>query len=408
MKGSLFLTDVITTPDMLLPGRINIIEAGTSAGKTYFSLNTLPLWAGSPEKVLYLIDTTNGEMQLHLRNTITVGRSTYALADYNSGRIWGEFSQDAADKMPVMTYAGFGAELKNTNQPFWNQFKYIVCDEMPNLIHYQNFGKKDKNPRGNENLRRVESLLRHICAVSSATIVALSATPQKIRDAFGDLCYDVPFRKEDVIRYEEEVVARYRSLNPVLLNCVGKKGILYTERIEDMNKAMDFARQNGIRAAGFWSIHSKIPMSQAQLDLRQWVLENESIPVDVDLLVINASSETCIKIKESNCKVDYVIVHSQQKEKRIQARGRYCGDLDNLYLFDAEAKNHIYKLPERFLNTKLFAEDREALAAVLSLPGSNRMPLRWRGVRDILISSGFDIQEGRRRNKRYIIIRHFE
>ena len=37
MKGSLFLNDVITTPDMLLPGRINIIEAGTSAGKTYFS-----------------------------------------------------------------------------------------------------------------------------------------------------------------------------------------------------------------------------------------------------------------------------------------------------------------------------------------------------------------------------------
>ena len=44
--------------------------------------------------------------------------------------------------------------------------------------------------------------------------------------------------------------------------------------------------------------------------MRQTVLDEETIPNYIDLLVINNSSETCIKIKEENRKVDYVIVHT--------------------------------------------------------------------------------------------------
>jgi len=33
--------------------------------------------------------------------------------------------------MPVMTYAGFGSEVRNNNGSFkWFDFDYIICDEM--------------------------------------------------------------------------------------------------------------------------------------------------------------------------------------------------------------------------------------------------------------------------------------
>ena len=71
MKGSKRISNLITSKDQLLTGRINIIEANVSAGKTHFALNTLPAWTGSPERILYLIDTNNGEYRM-LENLLTV------------------------------------------------------------------------------------------------------------------------------------------------------------------------------------------------------------------------------------------------------------------------------------------------------------------------------------------------
>ena len=112
MRGSKYLSELITDPAHILPGKINLIEANTSAGKTYFALNTLPQWAGTPEKVLYLIDTINGELRLR-QNIVAISRLYYELANYGEKEGWGEPIACARGKMPVMTYAGFGAEIKN-------------------------------------------------------------------------------------------------------------------------------------------------------------------------------------------------------------------------------------------------------------------------------------------------------
>ena len=134
MKGSKRIIDLITDETIFKAGCINIIEANVSAGKTYFALNALPAWAGTPEKVLYLIDTTNGELSIQ-RHSIAIGRLMYSFYDYNTKKVWGE----GVDKMPVMTYAGFAAEVMKDNAEFkWlSGFKYIVCDEMQNLVHYR-------------------------------------------------------------------------------------------------------------------------------------------------------------------------------------------------------------------------------------------------------------------------------
>ena len=87
-------------------------------------------WAGNPERCLYLIDTTNGELRIQ-RNIVetAIGREAYAFYDYNTKLTWGE--DQSVGRMPVMTYAGFGAEVrKNEGKFHWLDFDYIICDEM--------------------------------------------------------------------------------------------------------------------------------------------------------------------------------------------------------------------------------------------------------------------------------------
>ena len=112
-------------------------------------------------------------------------------------------------------------------------------------------------------------------------------------------------------------------------------------------------------------------MGQDQLALRDTVLVNETIPADIDLLVINASSETCIKIQGEKRKVDYMIVHDKNDEVKTQVRGRYHGDLSVFYYHDIEAANtftakHI-ELPERFLNVRLYSDQWNELCQFVGL-----------------------------------------
>ena len=63
MNGTKHISDLITSPDQLMVGRINVIEAPVSSGKTHFALTTIPSWT-KPERILYLIDTSNGEFRI--------------------------------------------------------------------------------------------------------------------------------------------------------------------------------------------------------------------------------------------------------------------------------------------------------------------------------------------------------
>ena len=155
MIGTKYISDLITSPEQLKGGRINIIGAPVSAGKTVFALTTIPSWVKSPERILYLIDTSNGEYRLQ-QNIITASRHKYAFCDYNTKRPWwGAIETEGL--MPVMTYAGLGSEIRKANPFFrWSDFDYIICDEMQNLVEYQHF-------RGDPtNLKVAEAAIRMI------------------------------------------------------------------------------------------------------------------------------------------------------------------------------------------------------------------------------------------------------
>ena len=412
MIGTKYISDLITDPNALLQGRINIIDAGVSAGKTRFALVKLLNWVGNPERCLYLIDTTNGELRIQ-DNIVkeaakeAIGREPYAFYDYNTKKVWGE--DESVGRMPVMTYAGFGAEVrKNEGKFHWLNFDYIICDEMQNLVDYQRFNDRSKN------LEVAELALRMIAAEKETKIVAMSATPQKIRDRFGELCYDVRFDRTDLRQLETFSCIPYiEKVEDLILKLKGKTGILYTTNIKDMERYIDYANSIGVRANGFWSVSAAgHPLSAAQIELRKKVLTEETIPGDIDLLVINRASETCIKIKEKNRKVDFMIVHDKNEEIKTQVRGRYHGDLSEFYYHDLDAwnRNQVKKhpLPEEFLGRRLYTEDLKDFRWMLNLLRPDGVHLGTPTILKYLSECGYDvsrpIKESGKHGKYYRII----
>ena len=398
MLGTKHISDLITDPNALLKGRINIIDAGVSAGKTYFALTTIPEWT-SPEKILYLIDTTNGEMRIQ-QNIIAVSRMNYALCDYNTKHVWSD-EHEADGKMPVMTYAGFGSEVRNAGSSFkWFDYDYIICDEMQNLVDYQRFNERSTN------LEAAEEAMRTIVAEGTTTIVAMSATPKKIRERFGELCHDVEFDRTELCQLCTSTELPYSGTVQEILDAnKGKTGILYVTEIGNMKYYIDYANRIGFHANGFWSIGVKAqrdhPMTAEQYQLRECVLCNETIPENVDLLVINRASETCIKIRESKRKIDFMIVHDKNEEIRTQVRGRYHGDLETFYYHSVEDANRYAvennrEVIEPFLNRRLFAGDQSELCRRLYLKKPNGGFWGMPTVAKYLRECGYTVSESRK------------
>ena len=387
-------------------GRINIIDADVSAGKTYFALTKIPEWS-TPERILYLIDTTNGELRIQdniLRqyDFNAVNRQAYALCDYNTKHVWGD-EHEADGKMPVMTYAGFGSEVRFNSGGFnLFDFDYIICDEMQNLVDYQRFNDRSAN------LEEAEDALRRICKEGTTTIVAMSATPQKIIDRFSDLIYTVPFDKSDLCTLcTSACIPYWEKVEELLPKLKGKTGILYTTLVEDMKRYIEFGNSIGIRTNGFWSnsveTQRKYPFTPEQWELREKVLKDETIPDNVDLLVINRASETCIKLKEDHRKVDYMIVHDKNEEIRTQVRGRYHGDLAQFYFHDNDALNR-YKIqthlvPDRFLNRPLSTEEIKELGWELNLLNKERKHCGNPSIIKYLKECGYDVSDPKKDRK---------
>ena len=307
--------------------------------------------------------------------------------------------------MPVMTYAGFGTEVRKADSKFnWFDYDYIICDEMQNLVDYQRFNERSTN------LEATEDALRAIVAEGTTTIVAMSATPQKIRERFGELCYDVPLERSELCALQTYSKIPYKKgLQDLLLTQKGRTGILFTTNVSDMKDLIDFAKCNGIKAEGFWSTstatQSKYPHTPEQRELREMVLEKETIPEWVDLLVINRASETCIKIKEEHRKVDFMIVNNCNEEIQTQVRGRYHGDLPEFYYHNVADAN-LYQIsktqiPGYFFNKRLYAEEQSELFRILDLHKPDGTPYGKDTIWQVLSQCGYQVSESKKDSKNH-------
>ena len=389
MKGSKYLSEMVDLR-LLRKDRLNMIKAPTGSGKTVFALEHIPsLTTDALHNVVFLIDTINGKEQL-LRNPKATSEYYGWAREADENGMW----FDGDDRVIIMTYAKFGS-LSQRFTDFHANFDYIICDELHSLIKFQNYSPKP-------NIHSITlMMLKSAVRNHRTTVIALSATPRKIKEVFSDSYYELPIDQDNLVHYEVEQIVPFSSFE-YLLSSVdpADTGVCYTSRIKAMLEIEQSAREKGLRPVSIWSIGNKdYSMSEEQLAARNSILQDYAIPTTYNLLIINSSSETSIKIKSP---VDYVIVNSSDEDTQVQVRGRVNSDLKYLYLPSADTDPII--VPDEFLGVKLFTVEKSTLCSQLNLHNPYGRPYRWSTVKDLLAESGYAISEGRQNNLRYAII----
>lgn len=389
MTGSKYLSELVDV-NMLQKGKLNVIKAPTGSGKTYFALEHIPsLTYDAIHHVVYLIDTINGKEQI-IQNYNAISEYYSWSKDVDEDGMWFEPS----GKVVVLTYAKFGY-LLNRYSDFYTHFSYIICDELPSLLRFQYYSPQP-------NLHSVaRGGLEQAVKGNEAIVIALTATPQSIQESFHAPTVEIPIDQTDLIHYEVKKVVPYNNLDTVLSSIQrGSVGLCYMTRIHQMIDFEQKAREAGFSPVCIWSIGNKDhSMSDEQLAVRDSVLNDFTIPPKYDMLIINASSETSLKIKSP---VDFVIVHSSNPDTQIQVRGRVNSDLKTLYLPAVETP--VIEVPSGYLNTELFQRGKDALVAELNLRNKNNRPYKWRTVKKFIIDNGYTVDEGRRNGYRFSVI----
>ena len=344
MIGSKYLSDVLDTTQFQR-GKINLIEAPCGCGKTTCAKGKIADIASSRNKVLYLIDTTNG------CNVLANCENTYRLCawDIGEGRFYNtiapipyeeinpSFNQKPTNDMWVSTYANFGLLIREYGPALLNHFEIIIADEAHNMLQFATY-----SPQPNS-------------ASEARDAVRDSAISNNVMDTLPE----------------------------------GKKGALYTARISQMKRLEEIAREKGRNPISIWSMsNSEHPMSSQQEYVRQRILEDEAIPAEYDLFIFNASAETAINIRSE---IDFVVVNNSDATHIKQARGRVRHDIDTLFV--PQRLNVSICLDEKYLNHPLTPQEKRAMRLSTGLKDSHGKPLPYDQLKERLINMGYSWAE---------------
>lgn len=377
---------------------ISLIVAPCGSGKTYFTFNTL-IQGEKLENIIYLCDTSNLKRAVRLDKDYSHLCRFYSKNDDNNvvnnsiefGEGFGE------NKITVMTYAQFGYYTKRNPDSF-RKIKLIVMDEAHQLVDYRMKFDNEDSDMYEVAIEKIKSLSKQ------AKVVMLSATPELITYNKG---FKVPttydFSNEpEIKRLRENIVIPYRTNREIkkvikdfkkVTTRTGVKMLVYTDRIATVNDIVKTCFNEGVRAVGLWSLNNKEnAMSTYQLEVLESVVKDGMIPDNIDILIINASLQTGINIKNND--IDWVLVNSTNKTTQIQARSRVRKDIDRLYLKsdDSEISNDI-ELDEKWLNRPLTSNDKKELSNEIQLYDERGRLIKWKGLSLRLIEQGYKIED---------------
>lgn len=390
-----FLSDIIDL-DTIQKKKINLIHAPCGSGKTTFALEKLPQQHCIPGRTLYLIDTVTGVEKLLQHEACQPYNSDFL--DPNS------YFEQPRRKITVMTYAKFGTLCLYS--PYWYTYLHtIICDEihkLPEMMQWET----------NDEIKAYEAAWDAIVGCietdHSPTIIAMSATPRRFYNRIGaylrlnkekgKMEFYSPKVNQVVVngrpkKYSPKQVEHYQNLTMLCDKLpLDKKGVMYIPRIEMAQRYAAILEKRGLRTSIIWSIHNAThPMSQEQLAVRDYIIREESIPPEIDVLIINKSCETCINIRSH---VDYMVTHTSDNDTIRQATNRYRGNLDLIYIFRPTDKVEI-DLPETMLNTPLYKEDVNAFVKKNNIRSKKGELIKSPTFFKIIASRGYIVTQGK-------------
>ena len=257
-------------------------------------------------------------------------------------------------------------------------FSYFIKTILYNYVNYVKFRK------------------RSIIKKGWVTVVGLTATPRRAEKEFKGMVRNITVDLKNIKQYEIHNIIEYQNINHIIDNIPeNEKGIIYHQRITEMINIWNYAKSKDIKSISIWSINSgEHAMTDEQKAVRQYIIDEEKILPQYDMLIINKSSETGINIVGQ---VDYIIVHHSDEDVIKQVRGRFRGDLSKLYIY---RQGGTVVVPDEFLGVRLFKEDTDRLCERLNIRNKNGRLFKWTTVKNILPNNGYIITELPRENNR--------
>ena len=381
--------------DEIQYGKLNLIHAPCGSGKTTFVEKKL--WEESYwGDLLYLIDSRNALEAFKIRGEEK---------EYN-GKIYYKHRGITA-----MTYATFAALcIYKPDEWLWNdEDSLIVCDELQSVIKWSHIknGEDDLWFRRDSNLHKTALEELHKRIKAGARVVAITATPDSIENEFKDYFFKVPIHGV-LKQYHAEHTFNFQNLSSLAtILPADKRGVIYTPHVTQIHKIRDQLQKRGIKAVGFWSENNcDHEMNHEEWAVRDSVILKGIIPDDVQVLLINAASETGINITSP---VDYIVVNDSNPDTQIQAVGRVRHDVETVYLRDYNSQNKAYisrrHLPDKWLDRRLYDEDKRLLCEELNIRDDRGRLYMWPNVKKSLRFSDFRVTDKQEKNgRRYSII----
>lgn len=452
MKTKLFVSDVVSF-DEFSKDKFNLIKAPTGCGKTTFCINKLINLASERQRVLYLCPTRELLSQLVEQNSEvrdydpTIDDiAKWDFIDFFEGGRDG-ISRPEDDRILAMTYEKFGMltmrarEIKPIPQggdlapfipdtyDFVDYYDVIIADEfhdydwrianeagvirkqilkvkpwLANELNKLELEKEISFRQYNESIR-LAAFDAITSSIGSKYIVGISATPECNYLKTLETKNLVNRIKSCAQLKAMEIKNRIRTSNlkKTIADIPNDKLVLfYTPRITEMLGYEAWAKKCGFNTCSLWSSNNEThPMTDKQIEVRDWIRKEGTYPDGVNFLLINKAYEMGISIKST---VDVIVINSEDENVQTQVQGRTRQDeLDTLYIYDKAAKEE-FTLPEKFIGVPLGKEEKNELCEFMNLRDKKGVLLKWTSVKKELIAKGFTIKQKRIGSKNYDII----
>lgn len=393
--------------DEFTPGKINLVFSPCGSGKTTFMETKLKEYAkGRPQEILHLSPTCA------LRDMVNAHNPASSATELPNGRVLKGPKQSG---ITAMTYAKFGYLIEQekgkgtyNRDKWWGKNAVICLDEIQQAVNQLYYDKK----RDNITKTALEELIKR-SEDDSNLVIAFSATPKSAVDFIVDYFHwektgiNVMKSVLGLRGYRDNQTIEYVNLNQLIKKLdPTKRGMIYISTISQIKDAISQLKAKGIPSVGIWSEKSDQRMSDKQWETINSLVSNDAIPDDVQVLILNAAYQTGLNIDPKKSHLDYVVVHNANKDTQIQARGRYRGDIDTVYLKSndeiCEEIDPDVVLP--FLDRELTKADKDSLCEAIGLVNSRGRLYKWPTIKKLLMQQGYSITERKSGSKRFTII----
>ncbi|PFY33389.1 hypothetical protein COL48_08790 [Bacillus toyonensis] len=344
-----YVSELITY-SKIIDGIINLVESPCGTGKTTFFIDEVVKKAKNKERILYLVDTTVLEESLlnkydeylkpfdpSVKGTMIFNEQQ--LPTHGFG-VQTEEHKSKDNRAICMTYAKFASELQKSNDKnFLNHIKFLCCDEVHNLAKYIGYDLQVGAKKEETTLyKALEKIVEATDKVIFKTLF-MTATPYRItkllKDNFNYTCNKI-ISENELRGYLFNSQKVYTNIDNILKELrksdltEDSKILMYVETIKKAEEVRGKLERNGFNVACLWSINNERKMDNLSRKVREHIVEEEEIPVYIDVVIINAAYETGYNIFDKENMAQTVIVHSRNSEVITQVRGRIRHDIESL------------------------------------------------------------------------------